>query len=69
MYQFPFRRPNLHMFKALWDWNLDKIVKIKLKFNNVVDLPCKLMPSAAFCLTSSCPSKFIFDTVNPFLLD
>lgn len=25
----------IYMFKALWDWNRDKITKIKLKFNNV----------------------------------
>lgn len=49
-YQFPFRRLNLHMFKALWDWNLDTITEIKLKFNNVVSLPCKLMTSAAILL-------------------
>lgn len=59
------------MFKALWVWNIDKITKLKLKFNNIVNLPCKLRISIdnTFSLISFFSSGFIFDTADTFLLD
>lgn len=59
------------MFKALWVWNIDKITKIKLKFNNIVNLPSKLRTSTdnIFSLISFFSSRFIVYTVDTFLLD
>lgn len=42
-----------------------------MKFNNIVNLPCKLRTStdSIFSLIAFFSSRFIFDTVDSLLLD